>query len=66
MPGRLARLERIVRRIALWPSQEDYDRWHREDREANKIITDGKWHGVIHGTSDFGQRVEDIKDDDNA
>jgi len=26
MPGRLARLERIVRRIALWPSQEDIDR----------------------------------------
>ena len=66
MPGRLARLERIIRRIAMWPSEEEMDRWHREDTEANKVITDGEWHGVIHGTMAFGERVEDDEDDDDA
>jgi len=57
MAGRLARLERIIRKIALWPSQEDIDRWHREDTEANTVWHNGRPIFVI-GFDTFGARAD--------
>ncbi|MCY4252515.1 MAG: hypothetical protein OXD41_04350 [Thaumarchaeota archaeon] len=64
MPGRLARLERIIRRIALWPSEEDYERWDREDTEANTVWHNGK-PVLVKGFTEFGEREDQDDDDDD-
>jgi len=58
MPGRLARLESVIRRITLWPSQEDIDRWDREDRKANTVWFKGK-PVLVRGFMRFGDRADD-------
>ncbi|MCY4252683.1 MAG: hypothetical protein OXU86_01320 [Thaumarchaeota archaeon] len=60
MPGWKSRAIRAIRRIALWPSREELDRLHREDREATKVHIPGMEGGpdVWYGITAYGQRVD--------